>query len=57
MVNGLKLPTNTPVLIMGAKIQRFWGKMKKKKKRMEFRVVFRNFAASNGQMIQKTERQ
>jgi hypothetical protein len=57
MVNGLKLPTNTPVLIMGAKIQRFWGKMKKKKKRMGFRVVFRNFATSNGQMIQKTERQ
>jgi len=42
---------------MGAKIQRFWRKMKKKKKRMAFRVVFRNFVASNGQMIQKTERQ
>jgi hypothetical protein len=40
---------------MGAKIQRFWRKMKKKKKRMDFRVVFRNFAASNGRKIQKTE--
>jgi hypothetical protein len=33
---------------MGAKVQRFWGIMKKMKKRIDFRVVFRNFAASNG---------
>jgi RNA polymerase sigma factor, sigma-70 family len=37
---------------MGAKVQRFWGIMKKMKKRIVFRVVFRNFAASNGRKIQ-----
>jgi RNA polymerase sigma-70 factor (ECF subfamily) len=37
---------------MGAKVQRFWGIMKKMKKRIDFRVVFRIFAASNGRKIQ-----